>query len=273
MSRLLTLALVLGVALFAFANAPTPEGEDAQAKTEETKLQTDDAKLSYMIGHSFGEYLKDLPAELDMKALMAGIEHGRKGADSLLSEQEAEALRHSFAQKAQEALAKRQAEQARKNLAEGQAFLEANKAEEGVQTTESGLQYKVLEPGDGPRPGPQDSVTVHYRGTLLDGETFDSSYDRGEPITFPLDGVIQGWSEGVQLMRVGAKHRLFIPPDLGYGDRGPSPNAVLIFDVELLGIGDEEPPQMQMDPQQELTPEQRRQLEQQMEQLRRQQQQ
>ena len=126
------------------------------------------------------------------------------------------------------------------NLAKGKAFLEANANEEGVQVTESGLQYKVIEEGTGDKPVATDTVKVHYCGTLIDGEKFDSSYDRGTPAQFPVNGVIQGWVEALQLMGEGAKWKLFIPPELAYGARGAGgvigPNAALIFDVELIAI-------------------------------------
>ena len=122
----------------------------------------------------------------------------------------------------------------------GKVFLEANGKKADVVTTASGLQYKVIEPGNGSRPKASDTVNVHYKGTFLDGKTFDSSYDRGEPISFPLNRVIAGWTEGVQLMPVGAKYEFYIPPNLAYGERGAGgaipPNATLIFVVELLGI-------------------------------------
>jgi FKBP-type peptidyl-prolyl cis-trans isomerase len=128
-----------------------------------------------------------------------------------------------------------------KNASEGTKFLEENKRKEGVKTTASGLQYKAIKEGTGPQPKETDTVTVNYRGTLMDGKTeFDSSYKRGEPATFPLSGVIRGWTEGLQLMKVGSKYQFFIPPNLAYGDRavGPdiTPNSTLIFEVELLGV-------------------------------------
>jgi FKBP-type peptidyl-prolyl cis-trans isomerase FklB len=132
-----------------------------------------------------------------------------------------------------------QGELAAANAEIGAAFLEENAQKEGVQTTDTGLQYKILEQGEGPTPGPDSTVTVHYRGTLLDGTVFDSSYDRGEPISFPVNGVIAGWTEALQMMTVGSKWELFIPADLAYGPQGrPSipPNSVLTFQVELLGI-------------------------------------
>ncbi|MFQ5448203.1 MAG: FKBP-type peptidyl-prolyl cis-trans isomerase, partial [Saprospiraceae bacterium] len=130
--------------------------------------------------------------------------------------------------------------QKQKNLEEGRAFLEANKKREGVHVTESGLQYEILKEGSGPTPKAEDKVRVHYHGTLIDGTVFDSSVERGEPITFPVTGVIKGWVEALQMMQAGAKWKLFIPSNLAYGERGAGaqigPNAVLIFEVELLGI-------------------------------------
>jgi FKBP-type peptidyl-prolyl cis-trans isomerase len=127
-----------------------------------------------------------------------------------------------------------------KNASEGTKFLEENKKKDGVKTTASGLQYKALKQGTGAQPKESDTVTVNYRGTLINGAEFDSSYKRGQPATFPLSGVIKGWTEGLQLMKVGSKYQLFVPPNLAYGDRaaGPdiSPNSTLIFEVELLGV-------------------------------------
>jgi FKBP-type peptidyl-prolyl cis-trans isomerase FklB len=127
-----------------------------------------------------------------------------------------------------------------KNQAAGAAFLAENAKKEGVIVTASGLQYKVLEPGDGPSPGVEDVATVHYRGTLIDGTQFDSSYDRGQPATFPVGGVIAGWTEALQLMKPGAKWQLFIPAELAYGERGAGqdigPNSTLLFDVELISV-------------------------------------
>jgi FKBP-type peptidyl-prolyl cis-trans isomerase FklB len=131
-------------------------------------------------------------------------------------------------------------ELSKKNLEEGMAFLEANKANDGVVSLPSGLQYQVLKAADGPKPGPTDKVTCHYHGTLINGTVFDSSVQRGQPASFPLNMVIKGWTEALQLMSVGSKWRLFLPADLAYGDRHVSaeigPNSTLIFDVELLGI-------------------------------------
>jgi FKBP-type peptidyl-prolyl cis-trans isomerase FklB len=131
-------------------------------------------------------------------------------------------------------------EAAKENLREGQEFLSENAQKDGVRTTESGLQYEVIEKGSGKTPTPESTVTVHYRGTLIDGTEFDSSYRRGEPATFPVNGVIAGWTEALQLMSEGAKYKLYIPADLAYGERGAGqaigPNETLIFDVELISV-------------------------------------
>jgi FKBP-type peptidyl-prolyl cis-trans isomerase len=143
-------------------------------------------------------------------------------------------------QQAAAAAKQQREEQAGKNLEEGKAFLAENAEKEGVKTLPSGLQYQVLSQGQGDQPAATDTVTVHYRGTLVDGSEFDSSYGRGEPATFPLDRVIRGWTEGLQLMRPGAKYRLFVPPELAYGERGEGPkigpNHTLVFEVELLSV-------------------------------------
>ncbi|HMO65093.1 MAG TPA: FKBP-type peptidyl-prolyl cis-trans isomerase, partial [Verrucomicrobiota bacterium] len=156
------------------------------------------------------------------------------------TEAEARDIGRMFEQENRSRLEARLREQGERNLAEGERFLAENKGREGVQTTASGLQYKVLTPGTGAKPGPTDRVTVHYVGTLIDGTEFDSSIRRGQPATFPLNGVIRGWTEGLQLMPMGSKYRFFIPSDLAYGPRaaGPkiSPNSTLIFDVELLNV-------------------------------------
>jgi FKBP-type peptidyl-prolyl cis-trans isomerase FkpA len=141
-------------------------------------------------------------------------------------------------QQVAEARQARADEEAAKQREAGQAFLDENKGKEGVQVTESGLQYKILEPGTGKQPGPTDQVKVHYRGTRVDGSEFDSSYQRGKPAEFRLDRVIKGWTEGLQLMQEGGKAQFFIPYDLAYGERGRLGNQTLIFDVELLEVGE-----------------------------------
>lgn len=201
---------------------------------------TPDEKFSYMLGMDIGMNLKNVPQDVDFEIFLRGIKDSFEGKETLITEEEAIKIKQEFIQNMQMERIKEMTETAQKNKEEGEAFLEENKEKEGVITTESGLQYMVLEKGDGPIPEEDDEVTVHYKGTLIDGTEFDSSYQRGEPVTFSLGGVIPGWTEGLQLMNVGSKYRFFIPSELAYGQRGAGaqigPNSVLIFDVELLGI-------------------------------------
>lgn len=207
---------------------------------DETILKTDKDKVSYSLGLSLGTSMKEQSVDVDPDLLLRGIKDGMTGTKPLLTDDEVKAVIMNFQkemaekQKAAQALAKE------KNKTEGEAFLAANKTKEGVKTTASGLQYKVLTAGTGPKPKESDTVTVQYKGMLIDGTEFDSSYKRGEPATFPLHGVIPGWTEGVQLMNVGSKFQLVIPASLAYGERGAGemigPNATLVFEVELLSI-------------------------------------
>ena len=212
-------------------------GQTPKAPIEE--LKTPAEKLSYAMGLEIGTSLKKLPAEIDFAVFVQAIEDGFKGKEPLLTQQQAIEVKKEFAKKVNEERARKRMELAEKNQKEGEAFLAENK-KKGVVTTESGLQYVVLHEGDGPKPEATDRVKVHYRGTLIDGTEFDSSYKRGTPATFSLKGVIAGWTEALQLMKVGSKNRLFIPSELAYGKRGRGPNigpnAVLIFELELLEI-------------------------------------
>ncbi len=202
----------------------------------EVSLDDDIAKASYSLGFTQAENLVGNFADgLDQAAFLKGLEDGFAGAERAISEEEARASLAALAAAQQQALAGR----ATANLDAGRRFLEENGAREGVTTLPSGLQYEVLTAAEGDTPAATDTVTTHYHGTLIDGTVFDSSYDRGEPASFPLNGVIAGWTEALQLMAVGAKWRLYIPPELAYGeqDRGRIPaNSTLIFDVELLEI-------------------------------------
>lgn len=204
------------------------------------KLETEKDKISYVIGLQIAGSLAQIKDEVDLKVLMRGIEVGLSGEEPAITEEEAMAVQQSFSERLQ---AKRAAEMqaaAQKNREEGEAFLAQNKSKRGVVTTESGLQYQVVTQGTGPRPAATDTVRVHYTGTLLDGTKFDSSHDRGQPAQFALNAVIPGWTEGLQLMPVGSKYTLWLPSELGYGDRGTpgpiGPNATLVFEVELLEI-------------------------------------
>jgi FKBP-type peptidyl-prolyl cis-trans isomerase len=204
-----------------------------------TELETDAQKLGYIIGMDIGSSLKQQGTELDLDALYDAIKATYTGEELAMTPEEAATIRESFiADRREEAESQREG-LAATNATEGDKFMLENHSKEGVQITDSGLQYKVIEMGDGAKPTATDKVKVHYRGTLLNGEEFDSSYARGEPISFQLNQVIAGWTEGVQLMSVGSKFMFYIPPGLAYGPAGGGPigpNATLIFQVELLGI-------------------------------------
>jgi FKBP-type peptidyl-prolyl cis-trans isomerase FklB len=223
---------VLAVSLALLLSFCTPE--------KKIELKDDKAKESYSVGYQFGQNLKKMQTDLDAEVLSAAIRDALSGKESLLSDEEMHAAVAKLREKSIAAMQASIKEQAEKNLADGEKFLAENKTKEGVKTTESGLQYKVLEEGEGPSPKVGDTVTVNYRGTLVDGTQFDSSYDRGEPATFPLTGVIPGWTEALQLMKKGSKWMLYIPPDLAYGERGAGnripPNSTLIFEVELISF-------------------------------------
>ncbi len=199
-------------------------------------FQTADQRVSYGIALNMGRNIvQQGGVEIDLAAFMAGLQDGLGGAEPRVAEQD---LRAAFAtaQSRVEAIAKEKSSQ---QSAAGQAFLAENGARAGVVTTASGLQYEVLRAGAGAKPTPEQTVEVHYHGTLIDGTVFDSSVQRGETISFPVTGVIQGWVEALQLMQVGAKWKLFIPAGLAYGDRaqGAIPaGSVLVFEVELIGI-------------------------------------
>jgi len=202
------------------------------------KTQKD--RVSYVIGVDIGANLKKQSIEVNPDLLFKGIKDGLSGNKLMMSDQEIKETIATFQkeiQAKQEELAKRMGE---KNKKEGEAFLAENKNKEGVITLPSGLQYKILKKGSGKKPKLTDTVTTHYRGTLIDGTEFDSSYRRNQPVSFPVNGVIAGWTEALQLMEEGAKWQLFIPPHLAYGERGTGPrigpNATLIFEVELISI-------------------------------------
>jgi FKBP-type peptidyl-prolyl cis-trans isomerase FklB len=195
-------------------------------------------KTSYAVGLDIAKTFKRQELDLDAKALAAGIADGFAGKPALTEEEQKAVfmeLQKSVMARAEE----KQNAVAGTNLKAGEAFLAANAKKEGVKTTASGLQYKVINSGTGPSPKLTDVVKVHYHGTLIDGTVFDSSVRRNQPATFPVNGVIPGWTEALQLMKVGDKWKLFIPAKLAYGEQGPDPigpNSVLVFDVELLGI-------------------------------------
>ena len=206
-------------------------------------LKTQREKGSYALGMSIGLGLHKQNVSVDPAVVARGLRDAMGGGKTLLTEDQMKAALQQLqadVHKEQEARARVAGEAARKH---GEAFLAANKSKEGVVTLPSGLQYRILTAGSGPKPTASDTVTVNYRGTLTDGREFDSSYKRGQPISFPVGGVIKGWTEALQLMPVGSKWELFIPPDLAYGDRGAGsdigPGETLVFEVELLSIGDQ----------------------------------
>lgn len=228
--------------------APAAKTPSTAAKTPATAAKTQSApalktqkeKASYAIGMNIGKSLQKDSVDVDPNSFLRGLKDGLAGSKPLLTDDEAKAALTALqdeVRKTQEAKMQLAGEA---NKKEGEAFLAANKAKEGIVTLPSGLQYKILKEGTGPKPTAGDSVVCNYRGTLLDNTEFDSSYKRGQPATFPVGQVIHGWTEALQLMPVGSKWQLFIPPDLAYGARGAGgdigPNATLIFEVELLSI-------------------------------------
>lgn len=205
-------------------------------KNEAQSLDTLNQRLSYIVGENMATQLKNDGIELDSDALVLAVQDVIAGNPSRLTE----ALKRKTVEEIQKLSEEKQKAKHAANIAEGTAYLEANSKKEGVTTTASGLQYKTLYAGDGAKPTANDTVKVHYKGTLIDGTPFDSSYDRGEPAVFPVGGVIAGWTEALQLMNIGDKFELTIPSDLAYGSNGSGPvigpNATLVFEVELLGI-------------------------------------
>ena len=223
-------------ALMARAAARSGQGP---AGVQAPPLAKDQAAL--LVGADVGRRLKPIGDEIDLAVMMQGLRTSLSGGKPLLDEAEANAVRTAFSERISSKMQARAAELGRKNAAEGEAFLAKNRQQKGVFVTSSGLQYMVLRQGSGQCPGPHDRVRVNYRGTLLDGTEFDSSYAGGQPAEFPLDRVIPGWTEGLGLMPVGSKYRFWIPGSLGYGEQGTpdgpiGPNATLVFDVELLSI-------------------------------------
>lgn len=223
------------------AKSATAE-QSADAKQASHGLNTAEQRLSYGMGFGLGQRMAMDNIEVDMPTFTKGLEHALAKQEGLLSQEEIMKEMQAFQQRKMEEKRLEQESAAKANEEEGKAFLAENAKKDGVVTTESGLQYKVIEEGDGVKPGADDTVEVHYRGTLIDGTEFDSSYKRNNTVTFPVGGVIPGWTEALQLMTVGSKYQLFIPSDLAYGPGGTGgpigPNATLIFDVELVSIKD-----------------------------------
>jgi len=207
-------------------------------------LETEQQKLSYSLGLILGERIQADVEELDIKAFTQGVEAVFAGTEPALDQQQVAEVMQAFQQRKMEEQRAAMAQLADENSKKGTAYMAENGAKKGVKTTESGLQYEVLEAGKGKSPKATDTVKVHYRGQLIDGTEFDSSYARNEPVSFPLDGVIPGWTEGLQLMKEGGKSRLVVPSDLAYGPGGMGnaigPNETLVFEVELLEVNPSE---------------------------------
>jgi FKBP-type peptidyl-prolyl cis-trans isomerase FklB len=211
--------------------------QPAAQTADPVSLEGDIPQASYSLGYTVASNVNEqFAGGLNNEAFLTGIRDAMTGVESQVNEEQAQAAMAALAQKQQEAAAVK----ADSNLDVGARFLAENGAREGVVTTASGLQYQVITAAEGPKPGPTDTVTTHYHGTLIDGTVFDSSLER-EPASFPLNGVIPGWTEALQLMSVGAKYRLYLPADLAYGSRGTrgiQPNSALIFEVELREIAE-----------------------------------
>lgn len=208
------------------------------AYAAESGLETDKEKMSYVMGFQVGSQMMQQGFDVDVKALSMAVEDAMNGKPPRLSDAQA----REVMERQQKQLAEKQQKQGAVNAEKGKAFLAANKDKPGVTTLDNGLQYKVITAGTGKKPTATDNVTVHYRGTLIDGTEFDSSYSRGEPTSFPVNRVIPGWTQALQLMAEGAKWQVFIPSDLAYGERGAGakigPNATLVFDIELIKVND-----------------------------------
>lgn len=240
--------------------AQTPKTPKATAKTPAVKtgqapaakagaplaLTTPKQKSSYAIGLSIGKTMKRDGVDVDSASLARGLRDALSGAKPLLTDQDAQAALVALQQEVRKKQEAQRAVAMESNKKEGEAYLAANKAKDGVVTLPSGLQYKILKEGSGPKPTAGDTVVCNYKGTLIDGTEFDSSYKRGQPATFAVGQVIKGWTEALQLMPVGSKWQLFVPADMAYGERGAGqgsnigPNATLVFEVELLSIAPKE---------------------------------
>jgi FKBP-type peptidyl-prolyl cis-trans isomerase FklB len=228
MNRLLAVAAPAALVLLA-----------STAFAADPPVMDETSRMNYALGYQIGRDLAG--SEIKSDALLKGLNDGSRGTPPALKPDEMQAALTTLQTRINEQRAREQADAAKKAAAAGTAFLAENAKKPGVTTTKSGLQYKVIKPGTGRSPGPTDTVTVQYRGTLVDGQQFDSSYDRGEPATFPVNGVIAGWTEALQLMKEGAQYQLVIPAALAYADRGPLAGQVLVFDVELLKVGPPQP--------------------------------
>jgi FKBP-type peptidyl-prolyl cis-trans isomerase FklB len=234
--HILTFSLLLVI----FAACGKAAGVSAAKPLKAGDLNNQKKKVSYAIGLDIGKNFKERAMDIDMEILIQGLRDAQGSGQPLLSSEEIQKTMTQFQQEMMKAEQEKRAGLAQVNKAKEEAFLKENAQKPGIKTTASGLQYRVVSTGTGPLPKLTDTVKVHYRGTLLDGTEFDSSYKRNQPAVFPLNGVIKGWTEALQLMKVGSKWQIFLPASLAYGEQGAGqvigPNSTLIFDVELLGI-------------------------------------
>ena len=240
MQKSLRLLAAAALALVA-AGCAQPSGQGGSASPgNATELTTDAQKFGYAIGTDLGKSLKQVNTDVDLDSLKAGLDEAMAGKTPRMDDKARQEIKTTVAKKIQEKQKAERDAKANGNKEAGDKFLAENAKKEGVKTTASGLQYEVMTEGKGDRPSKEDKVTVNYRGTLLDGTEFDSSYARNQPITFPLANVIPGWTEGVQLMTAGSKYKFYIPSTLAYGERGAGakigPNETLIFEVELISF-------------------------------------
>jgi FKBP-type peptidyl-prolyl cis-trans isomerase FklB len=222
-------------------NTAENTAEKKTAEVTKASLKGPDEKINYAVGVEIGKNITRNGLPLNDDIFMKGIHDGMEdNKEPLMTEEEMRDVKRDHAKAQRETREKEREEEGKKNKSEGEKFLAANKTKEGVVTTESGLQYKILKEGTGEKPSATDRVSVNYKGTLIDGAEFDSSYKRGKPATFAVNRVVKGWTEALQLMPVGSKWELYIPSELAYGERGSrgqiGPNAVLIFQLELLDI-------------------------------------
>jgi len=233
------------------------ESTKTPAKPAETSaFKSRKEKFSYAlgmnIGNGLGQNLKKQSVDFDPSLVANGLKDSLSGGKTLMTVEEAQVVLKEVQVEMQKEQQEKMKEAAERNRSSGDAFLAANKDKEGVVTLPSGLQYKILTEGTGPKPTADDSVVCNYRGTLVDGKEFDSSYKRGQPATFPVKGVIKGWTEALQLMPVGSKWELFVPPGLAYGEQGVGadigPNSTLIFEVDLVSIKERDQDKKEMRP-------------------------
>ena len=229
-----SLTAIVGICLLAACN------QEDSSKKMTGPITTEKDKASYSIGLNMGKQMAQIKESINFDMIKNGMDDAFSGAELKLTDDEIRAALAEFQKTMQKAQADKAALASTTNKKAGDDFLATNKTAKGVKTTDSGLQYQVLVEGKGETPKSTDTVVTHYKGTLIDGTEFDSSYKRGQPASFPVTGVIKGWTEALQKMKVGGKWKLFVPSELGYGARGAGqdigPNAVLIFEIELLEI-------------------------------------